>query len=136
MIPNDRPVIIFDGVCELCNASVDFILKWEKRPDFMFTANQNPPGQAILRGFGVDPDSVSTVFVVENGKLYQRSAAAMRIARRLRFPMVLLYAGVIVPGFLRDVVYNWIARNRYRWYGQKDTCRIPSQEEIDRFLLE
>jgi predicted DCC family thiol-disulfide oxidoreductase YuxK len=136
MIPTDRPVIIFDGVCELCNASVDFILKWEKRPDFMFTANQNPPGQAILRSFGLDPNDVSTVFVVENGKIYQRSAAAMRIARRLRFPAVLLYGFVIVPGFIRDVVYKWVARNRYRWYGQKDTCRIPSQEEIARFLLE
>lgn len=132
----DRPIIIFDGVCELCSASVDFILKWEKGKDFLFSANQNPPGQAILRAHGEDPDAVSTVFLLENGKLYQRSAAALRISRHFRFPMNLLYGFIIVPRFLRDLVYKWIARNRYRWFGKKDTCRIPTPEEIARFLLE
>ena len=131
-----HPIIIFDGICELCNASVDFILKWEKRPDFLFTANQNPPGQELLKQFGENPDEVSTIYVVENGKLYKRSAAALRIARRLRFPANLLYGFIIIPGFLRDILYRWISRNRYRWFGKKDTCRIPTQEEIARFLME
>ena len=132
----NRPVVIFDGVCELCNASVDFIMKWEKRPDLLFTANQNEPGRKIMEKHGQDPDSVSTIFLYENGKLYSRSTAALRIARRLKFPLNLLYAGMILPRFLRDAVYKWIARNRYRWFGKKDTCRMPSPEEMARFLLD
>lgn len=133
---SNSPVIIFDGVCELCNASVNFIMKWEKRPDLLFTANQNEPGRKFLTGFGEDPDGVSTIYLVENGKLYSRSTAALRIARRLRFPLNLLYGFMIVPRFLRDVIYKWIARNRYRWFGKKEMCRIPSPEEMARFLLD
>ena len=132
----ENPVLIFDGVCELCNASVDFILKWEKKPEILFTANQNPPGRALLQQFGEDPDAVSTVYLVQNGKLYKQSTAALRIARMLMFPWFLAYGFIIVPPFLRDLVYKFIARNRYRWFGKKDTCRIPTPEEIARFLLE
>jgi predicted DCC family thiol-disulfide oxidoreductase YuxK len=132
-----RPVLIFDGVCEICNATVDFVLKWEKKPPvILFTANENPPGRALLQQHGQDPEAVTTVFFLENGKLYQRSTAALRLARYLRFPMNLLYGYIIVPRFIRDFVYNIIARNRYRWFGKKDTCRIPSPEEMARFLLE
>jgi len=132
----DKPVVIFDGYCELCNASVDFILKWEKKPEILFSANQNPPGQRILEQFGADGADLSTVFFVEKGKLYKESSAALRIACHFRFPMNLLYGFIVVPRFLRDVVYRWIARNRYRWFGKKDTCRIPTPEEMARFLLE
>ena len=135
-IETDRPILIFDGVCELCNASVDFIMKWEKRPDLLFTANQNPPGRALLEKFGEDPDAVSTVYLVQNGKLYKRSSAALRIARLLRFPWFLAYGFIIIPPFIRDFFYKIIANNRYRWFGQKETCRIPTPEEIARFLLE
>lgn len=132
----EKPVLIFDGVCELCNASVDFILKWEKKPELLFTANQNPPGRALLQQFGEDPDAVSTVFLVQNGKLYKRSTAALRLARLLRFPWFLAYGFIIVPPFIRDWVYKIIANNRYRWFGKKETCRIPTAEEMARFLLE
>lgn len=135
-LPSDRPILIFDGVCEVCNATVDFILKWEKRPEILFTANQNPPGQAILRQFGIDPDDVSTVFLVEGGKIYRESTAALRITRHLRFPWFLGYGFIIVPRFIRNFFYRWFARNRYRFFGKKDTCRIPSPEEFARFLLE
>lgn len=131
-----HPVVIFDGVCELCNASVDFILKWEKRAELRFTANQNPPGRLLLESYGEDADAVSTLFLVQDGKLYRRSTAALRVARMLRFPWNLLYGFIIVPAFIRDFFYKLIARNRYRWFGKKDTCRIPTQEEVARFLLE
>jgi len=132
----EGPVIIFDGVCELCNRTVDFVLRWEKKPVILFTANQNPPGRQILTDLEIDADKVSTVFLLENGKLYQESTAALRLSRYLRFPFNLLYGFIIVPPFLRNAVYRWVARNRYRWFGERDTCRIPSQEELDRFLLE
>lgn len=130
-----QKVVIFDGVCELCNQSVDFILKWEKKPELKFTANQNEPGRKILSENGADPDNASTVFLYENGRLYTRSTAALRIARLLRFPFNLLYGFIIVPKFIRDAVYKLIARNRYRIWGKKDTCRIPSPEEMARFML-
>lgn len=132
----DRPILIFDGVCELCNASVDFIMKREKSPDLLFTANQNPPGIKLLKQYGEDPDSVSTLFLVQDAKLYKRSTAALRIARMLKFPWNLCYGFIIIPRFLRDPIYNLIARNRYRLFGKKETCRIPTQEEIARFLFE
>lgn len=131
-----KPILIFDGVCELCNASVDFIMKWEKSPKLLFTANENLSGKAILEGFGENPEDVSTVFLVENGKLYKRSTAALRIAKMLRFPWFLFYAFILVPPFIRDFFYKIIAKNRYRWYGKKDSCRIPTQDEIARFLIE
>lgn len=131
-----RPILIFDGVCELCNTSVNFILRWEKRPEILFTANQNPPGRALLEKYGKNPDGVSTIYFVEDGKIYQQSAAIMRITKRLKFPWNLGYGFIIVPRFIRDFFYNVIARNRYRFFGKKDFCRIPTPEEIARFLLE
>jgi len=131
-----HPVLIFDGVCELCSSSVNFILRWEKGHEIKFTANQNPPGRALLEQYGENPDEVSTIYFIEQGKIYKQSAAVLRIARRLRFPWFLGYGFIIVPRFIRDFFYKLIARNRYRLFGQKETCRIPTPEEMARFLLE
>ncbi len=132
----EHPVLIFDGVCELCSTSVNFILRWEKGHEIKFTANQNPPGRALLEQFGENPDEVSTIYFIEQGKIYKQSAAVLRIARRLRFPWFLGYGFIIVPRFIRDFFYKLIARNRYRLFGQKETCRIPTPDEMARFLLE
>ncbi|MFM2376320.1 MAG: hypothetical protein RLZZ165_1417 [Bacteroidota bacterium] len=132
----EPPVLIFDGVCELCNASVDFILKWEKQPELRFTASQNPPGRSLLQRYGEDPDAVSTVFLVQDGKLYRRSTAVLRLARMLRFPWFLAYGFIVVPPPIRDFVYRIIANNRYRWFGKKSACRIPTPVEMARFMLE
>ena len=128
-------VIIFDGVCELCNQAVDFILKWERKPVYQFTANQNEPGRALMQQHGLDPDEVSTIYLYENGQMYSHSTAALRISRRLRFPFNILYGFIVLPRFIRDSVYRWIAKNRYRWFGKKTSCRIPTPEERARFLL-
>lgn len=133
--PATSPVIIFDGVCELCNRAVNFILKWEKKQELKFTANQNEPGRKIMLEQGEDPDAVSTIYFYENGQLYSHSLAALRISRYLKFPFNILYGFVIVPRFIRDAVYKWIARNRYKWFGKKQLCRIPTPEERARFLL-
>lgn len=126
--------MIFDGVCNLCNASVDFIIRHDKRGRFRFTANQHEAGKQILAAQGLAPDSADTVFLYEGGRLYSRSSAALRIARGLGFPWSLAWAGMILPRPLRDAVYAWIARNRYRWFGKKETCRLPTPEERSRFL--
>lgn len=133
----DRPgaIVIFDGVCNLCNASVDFIIRHDRQGRFRFTANQHETGRQILAENGLAPESADTVFLYEGGRLYNRSTAALRIARGLGLPWSLAWAGMILPRPLRDAVYAWIARNRYRWFGKKETCRLPTPEERSRFLM-
>ncbi|MFN0203049.1 MAG: thiol-disulfide oxidoreductase DCC family protein [Bacteroidia bacterium] len=127
-------IIIFDGVCNLCNSSVDFVIRRDKAGIFKFTANQHEKGKAILAENAVPSDAVNTIYFYEDGKLYHRSTAALRIARHLPFAWNLLYGFIIVPTFVRDAVYNFIAKNRYRWFGEKSTCRLPTKEERARFL--
>lgn len=127
-------VIIFDGVCHLCNASVDFVMKRDQKRVFRYTANQMEAGRKILRDNGIDPDQIETVYLYENGKLYDKSSAALRIARKLGFPYNLAFGFIIVPAFIRNVVYDFIAKNRYTWFGKKETCRLPTAEERALFL--
>lgn len=127
-------IIIFDGVCSLCNASIDFIIRRDKKNRFKFTANQNEAGKTLLQEHGLEFEQVDTIYFYENGKMYNKSTAILRIARLLPFPFPLAYVFVIVPRFLRDWIYELIARNRYQWFGKKDTCRIPTPEERARFL--
>lgn len=127
-------IIIFDGVCNLCNKSVDFVIRRDKKRIFRYAANQSEAGAAILRQHGVEEGEQQTVYLLQNGKLYRRSTAALRIARRLPFPWFLGWTWMIFPRFLRDWVYKWIARNRYKWFGKKDTCRLPTPEERSLFL--
>lgn len=129
-----RPVLIFDGVCNLCNFFVDFVIRRDKKEQFLFTANQHQSGQQLLEEHGYDIEDVSTVFLYENGKMYERSDAALRVARKLGFPWSIAWVGMILPRGLRDGIYKWIARNRYRWFGQKETCRLPTPAERARFL--
>ncbi|MDB5351878.1 MAG: thiol-disulfide oxidoreductase [Planctomycetota bacterium] len=133
-IPSDKAILIFDGVCNFCNRSVNFVMKRDRRGRFLFASNQSEAGAALLRKFGVDPASVQSIYLVEGDRLWSKSAAAAQIARRLPFPWNLGYASVIVPRVFRDGVYDWIARNRYRWFGKADSCRLPTQDERSRFL--
>jgi len=127
-------VIIFDGVCSLCNATVDFLISRDKKRLFKFTANQNESGKTLLEENGIPADQVSTIYYYENGKMYKKSTAALRIARLLPFPYNLAYAFIIVPPVIRDWVYDLFARNRYQWFGKRETCRMPSPEERAQFL--
>src|ERR1017187_9056949 len=121
-------VVLFDGVCNLCNRSVQFIIARDPAAYFRFAAlgseaAQRLLGESVLRG--PLPDSVA---LIERGRVYTRSAAALRIARRLRFPWPLVCALIVVPRPLRDQVYDLIARNRYRWFGKRDACMMPTPE--------
>jgi predicted DCC family thiol-disulfide oxidoreductase YuxK len=129
-----KPVIIFDGVCNLCSGLVRFLLERDPRGEFLLTSYQSPAGRRLLKRFGVDPETVATVYLVEGGRLHARSAALLRVARRLPFPWKLAAALVLVPRPWRDRLYDWIARNRYRWFGKRDTCRVPTAAERARFL--
>jgi predicted DCC family thiol-disulfide oxidoreductase YuxK len=129
-----RAVVLFDGVCNLCDQSVQFILKRDKKGYFQFASLQSEAGQQILKENNLPTDDFDSFVLVENGKLYQRSSGALRVCRRLGGAWPLLYGFIIVPAFIRNAVYNWVARNRYRWFGKKDACMMPKPEWRERFL--
>ncbi len=131
-----EPVILFDGVCNLCSASVNFVIDRDPGARFRFAPLQSEAGREILTAHGEsipvgDPDSI---VLVEDGAVYERSTAALRIARDLGGPWSLLYVFIIIPAFVRDAVYRLVARNRYRWFGKSDACRVPTPELRARFL--
>ena len=128
-----QAVVFFDGVCNLCNWFVDFVIHRD-RGRFLFAAFESATAGRLL-GDGIPsgpPDD--TVFLMENGRMYRNSTAVLRIARRLRFPWPALYALIAVPEPLRDRVYRLVARNRYRWFGRKHSCIAPAPELRARFL--
>lgn len=131
--PGEPPVIFFDGVCGLCSASVDFILKRDRQGLFRFAPLQGETAAAVLGE--LSPDSLTWSFYLwdETG-LSDRSTAALRIGRKLGGIYHLSALGWLVPRFMRDAIYGFVARNRYRWFGKKETCRIPKPAERARFL--
>jgi predicted DCC family thiol-disulfide oxidoreductase YuxK len=123
-------VVLFDGVCNLCNGAVRFILARDPAGRFRFASLQSEAARRLLR----DDGRAETIVLLEAGKTYTKSTAALRIARGLRFPWPLLYALVAVPRPLRDLVYDWVARHRYRWFGKRETCLLPTPEVRGRFV--
>ena len=128
------PIVLFDGVCNLCNGSVQFLLKRDREGRFRFAALQSDTGRSLLAEHGLDPNALSSVVLIEDGKIWQESSAALRIARYLPGAWKLLRVFAAVPRPLRDAVYRWIARNRYRWFGKTETCWLPTPELKARFL--
>lgn len=142
----DAPVVLFDGTCNFCDGAVHFIIDHERGTTLKFAALQSEPGKEVLdksttpekakilregvTGSG-DPDSV---VYVKNGEVWTHSAAGLRIARHMRWPYSWAVVFWIIPPFLRDGVYRWIARNRYKWFGKTDACRVPTKEFRARFL--
>lgn len=124
------PVILFDGVCNLCNGAVNWVIARDREQVFRFASLQSAAAQRLLAGADV-PDSV---VLVDGDGIHTRSAAALRIARRMGLPWSLAAAAMILPERWRDAIYSWIARNRYRWFGRRDTCRLPTPELAGRFL--
>ena len=135
MTMTNKSVILFDGVCNLCNRSVQFVIKHDPEGKFMFTSLQSESGQKLLKEYKLPANEFNSFILLENGRAYTRSTGALKVARRLKSGWKLLYGFIIVPRFIRDPVYNWIARNRYRWFGKTETCMIPSPELTNRFLI-
>ncbi len=125
--------MLFDGTCNLCNGAVQFIVDHERGPTLKFASLQSDAAGALL-GAPLPPGDPDTVMLVEDGRTYTHSSAALRIARHLRAPWRWLVVFAIVPRFVRDAVYRWVARNRYRWFGKTETCRVPTPELRARFL--
>lgn len=125
--------MLFDGVCNFCNRMVNFAIRNDPKAKLRFAPLQSAAGQALKEQYGVSPDADTIVFI-ENGKSYTYARAAIRVCRYLRWPARMLYMFVVVPRFISQPVYKWIARNRYKWFGKKDTCMIPTPEVRSRFL--
>ena len=132
---SQRTIILFDGICNLCNGSVIFILRKEKESIFQFASIQSEAGQELLAWCGLPKDYNQAVALIDHGIVYLGSTAALKIGRQLRFPWSFLsYAGCIVPKFFRDWVYSQIAIHRYQWFGKRAVCMVPAENLKARFL--
>jgi predicted DCC family thiol-disulfide oxidoreductase YuxK len=131
-----RSIVLFDGVCNFCNRSVNWIIRRDKRRYFRFAALQSDVGGGLQQRYGLDPSALDTLVLIEGAKVYVKSTAALRIVRRLRWPWRVLYALVAVPRPVRDFAYDWFARRRYRWFGKREECMVPSPEVRKRFLTD
>jgi predicted DCC family thiol-disulfide oxidoreductase YuxK len=127
-------IILFDGVCNFCNSSVNMIMARDKKDVFKFAALQSEPGIALQKKFNLDPDDLESFILVEGDKYYKKTTAALRVARKLGFPYSIVYVFIIVPPFIRNIFYDIIAKYRYKWFGKKEACRIPTPEERAKFL--
>ena len=131
---SDKIVVLFDGVCNLCNGSVQSIIKRDPSSKFLFASLQSEYGQSQLIKFGLDPAQLHSIIVIQNGKFYERSDAALIIASNLTRPWPLLRIFRIFPRFIRDWAYDVIAKNRYKMFGKRESCMIPSPEMKARFV--
>jgi predicted DCC family thiol-disulfide oxidoreductase YuxK len=128
------PVLLFDGACNLCNRSVQWVLLRDPRGIFRFAPLQSDIGQALLRQHGLSTENLDTVVLVDGPRVFLRSDAPLEVARRLGGLWPLLCVFKIVPRALRDGVYNWVARHRYRWFGHQSECFLPNPAWKGRFL--
>jgi len=127
-------IVLFDGVCNFCNRTVNFVIARDVHRRFKFAALQSDAGQRILRERGLPAEGINSFLLLENGLMFDRSTAALRVLRRLGGAWSLGYVLVAVPSVVRDAVYNFIAVNRYKWFGQRDSCSVPTPEMRQRFL--
>jgi predicted DCC family thiol-disulfide oxidoreductase YuxK len=133
---DSHPIVLFDGVCNFCNRSVNWIIRRDRRGRFRFAALQSEAGTALQERHGLDPSALDTLVLVEDGRVYVKSTAALRIVRRLRSRWRALYGLIAVPRPVRDFAYDWFARRRYRWFGKRDECMVPTADVRERFLTD
>ncbi|MFN8712000.1 MAG: thiol-disulfide oxidoreductase DCC family protein [Bacteroidota bacterium] len=127
-------IVLFDGVCNFCNAGINRIITHDPKDRFRIAPLQSDIAKELLAPFGIKAENLDSVALIENGKIYQRSTAALRIARRMSGAWPLLFALIIVPPFLRDAVYDWVGRNRYKWWGKSESCMVPTPDVRRKFL--
>jgi len=133
---SSSPIILFDGICNLCNRSVQFIIKHDKEKVYRFAAFQSKAGQKLLQQYNLPLKQYSSFLLIENNKAYSQSTAALKVAKNLSGPVKLAVVFNIVPAGIRNIVYNFVARNRYQWFGKKRSCMVPTQDLKARFLTD
>jgi predicted DCC family thiol-disulfide oxidoreductase YuxK len=133
-VSDGEPAVLFDAVCLLCSANARFILRHDRGRRFRLASMQSEAGAALYRRFGIDPADPETLILVEGGRARRDSDAVLAIWSGLGWPWRAAAIARIVPAALRDPLYRWVARNRYRWFGRSETCWLPGPELADRFL--
>ncbi len=134
-LPREKKLILFDGVCNLCNTTVQYVIKHDKNDVFRFTALQSNLGKQIIEAFEIDPTKTDSILLYSKEfGIKSKSSAALHIARLLSFPNNLMTAFFIVPPIIRNKVYDYIAKNRYKWYGKREHCIIPTKALKAKFL--
>ena len=131
---NNKGILLFDGVCNFCDSAINFVIKHDKKNHFLFASLQSDFAKEICKNYDVNPTALETMILIENGKIYTKSHAALRVNLNLNGLYPLLYGFIIIPPFIRDAVYNWISKNRYKWFGKKDNCMIPDDKIKKKFI--
>jgi len=131
---SNQKIILFDGVCNLCNTSVNFVIEHDKKNIFKFAALQSDMGKKLAIENNINIADTDSIILIDGDSSYIKSTAALYISKELSGAYPLLYAFMIIPKYLRDLIYNYIAKNRYKWYGKKESCMIPSPTLKDKFL--
>lgn len=133
-IPSGQSVILFDGVCNLCNGFVQFLILRDPTRRYRYASLQSDTGRALMQAVGMPIDEINTVVLIEEGKAYTHSDVALRASRHMGglWPLFTVFYGIPRP--IRDAIYNWVARNRYRWFGKREACMVPTPELKSLFL--
>ncbi|MCB1176318.1 MAG: DUF393 domain-containing protein [Leptospiraceae bacterium] len=127
-------IILFDGICNLCNSTVNFIIDHDSKKKFKFAALQSEKGQELLSKFNLPKKDFDTIILLKDEMVFSKSTAALKVAKELDGIFSYFYIFIIVPVAIRDIFYNLIARNRYKLFGKRESCRMPTQDLIERFL--
>ena len=129
-----KDIILFDGVCNLCNGAINFIIKHDPKDNYRFAALESDIAQELLAKHEIDNAKIDSIVLIRNEHAYTKAGAALRIAKKMSGAWPLLYGLSIVPKFIADSLYDFIARNRYKWFGKKNSCMIPTPELKQKFL--
>jgi len=132
---NENPIILFDGVCNFCNSAINFVLKQDKKGIFRFAPLQSEAGQRLLQEYNLSTEEFDSFVLIDNGKVYKKSAASLRVMNKLPWYWKEAQVLRIIPTAFRDAIYDFIASNRYKWFGKKEQCMIPTTEMRSRFLV-
>jgi predicted DCC family thiol-disulfide oxidoreductase YuxK len=132
--PDDHPIIIFDGYCALCSGWVSFVLRHDRNCHYRLMTAQSAIGKALYRHYGLDPDDYETNVLLMDGFAWFKSEGSIRMAEGLGFPWAMAGVARVLPIFLRDKLYELVARNRFKWFGRKATCYMPSESVKNRFI--
>lgn len=134
-VPNNKQLILFDGVCNLCNSSINYVIKHDHQDHFLFAPIQGETGKKVIEKFKIDTNQTDSIILYSpiNGVKF-KSSAALAIGKKLGFPRNFITVFYVIPTFIRDLVYDYIAKNRYKWYGKKDACLIPAPELKAKFM--
>ncbi|MGK0365999.1 MAG: putative DCC family thiol-disulfide oxidoreductase YuxK [Saprospiraceae bacterium] len=134
IIPTDKPLLFFDGVCNLCSGFVQFVIERDPTGKFRFASLQSEAGRQVLQDIDMSETELSTVVLLKDGKTYTHSDVALEMSLEIGGLWTLFYVFKIIPKVLRDKIYDWVAVNRYKWFGEKESCWLPTPELQARFL--